>query len=160
MAIKRSSKVSSSFSSSSMTDLIFLLLVFFVLATTMIKVNNVVQLTLPSSSSQDGDPSVVTLMVNADDSEDGYIYAVQNEKYDNINQANAALRSIYRERMEGSAGYESLYLSLHCDEKEVNYGSFVAVLDMINDVNSALKTELAGAVEQPYRIVLATKDAR
>ena len=143
-----------------MTDLIFLLLVFFVLATTLIKTNNIVQLTLPTSSSQDGDPSVVTLAVNADDSEDGFIYAVQNEKYENINQANAALRNIYNERMPVEGRYESLYLSLHCDESAVNYGAFVGVLDMINEVNSALKQSAAGNIEQPYRIVLATKDAK
>lgn len=160
MAIKRSSKVSSSFSASSMTDLIFLLLVFFVLATTMIKTNNIVQLTLPTSASQDGDPSVVSLSVNADDSEDGFVYAVQNDLYDNINEANAALRTIYRERMAAMEGYESLYLSLHCDEKAVSYGAFVGVLDMINEVNGALKMETANTVEQPYRIVLATKEAK
>ena len=63
MAIKRSSKIDSSFSASSMTDLVFLLLVFFVLATTLINPNNAVKLTLPSSSSTMGDPSAVSISV-------------------------------------------------------------------------------------------------
>ena len=83
MAIKRSSKVDSSFSSSSMTDLIFLLLVFFILATTLINPNNAVKLTLPSSSSQEGDPSVIALSVVGDArSESGYSYTInRNESY-------------------------------------------------------------------------------
>ena len=44
MAIKRSSKVSTQFSASSMTDLVFLLLIFMVLATTMINPNNAVKI--------------------------------------------------------------------------------------------------------------------
>ena len=73
MAIKRSSKIDSSFSSSSMTDLVFLLLVFFILATTLINPNNAVRLTLPSSSSQEGDPSVIALSVVGNvRSESGY----------------------------------------------------------------------------------------
>ena len=75
MAIKRSSKVDASFSSSSMTDLIFLLLVFFILATTLINPNNAVKLTLPSSSSDEGDPSVISLsVVGATDDESEYLY--------------------------------------------------------------------------------------
>ena len=66
MAIKRSSKANASFSASSMTDLVFLLLVFFILATTLINPNNAVRLTLPSSSSQEGDPSVISLSVVGD----------------------------------------------------------------------------------------------
>ena len=46
-----------------MTDLVFLLLVFFVLATTLINPNNAVKLTLPSSSSTMGDPSSVSISV-------------------------------------------------------------------------------------------------
>ena len=86
MAIKRSSKSNSSFSSSSMTDLVFLLLVFFILATTLINPNNAVRLTLPSSSSQEGDPSVISLSVVGDrTSPSGYQYVINSdEKYTEV----------------------------------------------------------------------------
>ena len=51
MAIKRGSKVEVGFSASSMTDLIFLLLLFMMLSTTLIN-PNAVKLTLPKSSNQ------------------------------------------------------------------------------------------------------------
>lgn len=51
MAIKRGSKVDKSFSSASMTDLIFLLLLFMLIATTLIN-PNAIKLILPKSSNQ------------------------------------------------------------------------------------------------------------
>ena len=50
MAIKHGSKIDSSPSSASMTDLMFLLLVFLMIATTLIN-SNAIQLSLPKSSS-------------------------------------------------------------------------------------------------------------
>ena len=55
MAIKRGSKVDKSFSSASMTDLIFLLLLFMLIATTLINPNAIkpvsyTHLTLPTNS--------------------------------------------------------------------------------------------------------------
>ena len=97
MAIKRSSKSNSSFSSSSMTDLVFLLLVFFILATTLINPNNAVRLTLPSSSSQEGDPSVISLSVVGDKSSaSGYLYVINaDEKYTSVSEVAGALRVHY-----------------------------------------------------------------
>ena len=51
MAIRRGSKVNSAFSSASMTDLMFLLLVFMLIATTLIN-PNALKLTLPTSNNQ------------------------------------------------------------------------------------------------------------
>ena len=51
MAIRRGSKVSSAFSAASMTDLMFLLLVFMLIATTLIN-PNALKLTLPTSNNQ------------------------------------------------------------------------------------------------------------
>ncbi len=49
MAIRRGSKVEKSFSAASMTDLMFLLLLFLLIATTLIN-PNALKLTLPKSS--------------------------------------------------------------------------------------------------------------
>ena len=113
MAIKRSSKIDSSFSSSSMTDLIFLLLVFFILATTLINPNNSVKLTLPSSSSQEGDPSVISLSVVGDQtSPSGYRYVInRNEEYNDVMEVAGALRVHYA-KYDGRAEEERPYISL------------------------------------------------
>ena len=78
-----------------MTDLIFLLLVFMVLATTMINPNNAVKLTLPSSSSEEGDPSVISLsVVGEPSSESGYRYVINgDEEYFSVGEVAGALKT-------------------------------------------------------------------
>ncbi|MBO5895497.1 MAG: biopolymer transporter ExbD [Alistipes sp.] len=144
MAIKRSSKIDSSFSSSSMTDLVFLLLVFFILATTLINPNNAVRLTLPSSSSQEGDPSVIALSVVGNvRSESGYTYTInRNESYDTVDQVAIALKSHYA-KFEGRAEEDMPYISLRCDEK-VTVDALVEIIDLTR--------------EEKYKMVLATKE--
>ncbi|MDR1985158.1 MAG: biopolymer transporter ExbD [Prevotellaceae bacterium] len=51
MAIKRNTRVSTEFSSSSMSDLVFLLLIFFLITSTLIN-NNALDLLLPKSTNQ------------------------------------------------------------------------------------------------------------
>lgn len=144
MAIKRSSKVDSSFSPSSMTDLIFLLLVFFILATTLINPNNAVKLTLPSSSSQEGDPSVIALSIVGDrTSESGYKYVInRDEAYNNLSEVAGALR-VHFAKYEGVPQEEKPYISLRCDEK-VTVDALVEIIDLTR--------------EEKYKMVLATKD--
>lgn len=146
MAIKRSSKVDSSFSSSSMTDLIFLLLVFFILATTLINPNNAVKLTLPSSSSEEGDPSVIALSVVGDvSSPSGYKYFINStEEYNEVTEVAAALRLHYAE-YEGRPMEDRPYISLRCDEK-VTVDALVEIIDLTR--------------EEEYKMVLATKEKR
>ena len=146
MAIKRSSKVDSSFSSSSMTDLIFLLLVFMVLATTMINPNNAVKLTLPSSSSEEGDPSVISLsVVGEQSSESGYRYVINgDEEYFNVGEVAGALKTKY-DAYAALPEQEKPYISLRCDEK-VTVDALVEIIDLTR--------------EQKYKMVLATKEKR
>ncbi len=146
MAIKRSSKVDSSFSSSSMTDLIFLLLVFMVLATTMINPNNAVKLTLPSSSSEEGDPSVISLsVVGEQSSESGYRYVINgDEEYFSVGEVAGALKTKY-DAYAALPEQEKPYISLRCDEK-VTVDALVEIIDLTR--------------EQKYKMVLATKEKR
>ena len=51
MALKRTSKVDASFSMSSMTDIVFLLLIFFLVTSTLIN-PNALKLLLPKSTGQ------------------------------------------------------------------------------------------------------------
>ena len=146
MAIKRSSKVDASFSSSSMTDLIFLLLVFFILATTLINPNNAVKLTLPSSSSDEGDPSVISLsVVGATDDESEYLYIINGrEEYREVGEVAAALK-LKSEEYANRPEEEKPYISLRCDEK-VTVDALVEIIDLTR--------------EEKYKMVLATKDKK
>lgn len=129
-----------------MTDLIFLLLVFFILATTLINPNNAVKLTLPSSSSEEGDPSVIALSVVGDAaSPSGYKYYINSdEAYDAVTEVAAALRNHYAE-YEGRPVEEQPYISLRCDEK-VTVDALVEIIDLTR--------------EEEYKMVLATKEKR
>lgn len=129
-----------------MTDLIFLLLVFFILATTLINPNNSVKLTLPSSSSQEGDPSVISLSVVGDQtSPSGYRYVInRNEEYNDVMEVAGALRVHYA-KYDGRAEEERPYISLRCDEK-VTVDALVEIIDLTR--------------EEKYKMVLATKDKR
>ncbi|MBO5830592.1 MAG: biopolymer transporter ExbD [Alistipes sp.] len=153
MAIKRSSKIDSSFSSSSMTDLVFLLLVFFVLATTLINPNNAVKLTLPSSSSTMGDPSAVTISVLSRPS--GYVYVFngkQNNAHEDIAELASELNAYYEMNMIESG--KSLIVSVHCEKGVTTVDALLDIIDMINDENKR-SGDIAPGVQR-YKMVLAT----
>ncbi len=62
MAVKKRNKVSAEFSMSSLTDIIFLLLIFFMLTSSMIQIN----IELPESSSKTVAPTDYTVMMTKD----------------------------------------------------------------------------------------------
>ena len=127
-----------------MTDLVFLLLVFFILATTLINPNNAVKLTLPSSSSQEGDPSVIALSVIGDSSSpSGYRYVInRDEQYQEVSEVAGALRVHYAEYADRPEE-DRPYISLRCDEK-VTVDALVEIIDLTR--------------EEKYKMVLATKE--
>ena len=132
MAIKRGSKVDKSFSSSAMTDLMFLLLIFMLIATTLIN-PNALKLELPKSSNQLKDKAITTVSIEQKGSE--YIYYVELDKVSGIEGVERALKS----RLEGQ---ESPTVSLHCDKK-------VAVDEVVKVMNIAK--------DNGYRLILATQ---
>ena len=71
MAIKHGSKVDKSYSSASMTDLMFLLLLFLLIATTLIN-PNALKLMLPKSANQLKDKAITTVSIQQAGS--GYNY--------------------------------------------------------------------------------------
>ncbi len=143
MAIKRSSKVSTQFSASSMTDLVFLLLIFMVLATTMINPNNAVKLTLPSSSSEEGDPSIISLsVVPSTEVASAYVYTINgDEEYATVDEVRTALASHYAKYAE-LPEEEKPSISLRCDEK-VTVDALMEIVDITR--------------ENKYKMVVATK---
>lgn len=62
MAVKKRNKTSAEFSMSSLTDIIFLLLIFFMLTSNMIQIN----IELPESSSKTVAPTNYTVMMTTD----------------------------------------------------------------------------------------------
>lgn len=65
MALKRRSKVNPNFSMSSMTDIVFLLLIFFMVTSTLIA-PNALKLLLPQSSNQTSASPVATVSISQD----------------------------------------------------------------------------------------------
>lgn len=74
MAIKRSSKVETSFGAASMTDLMFLLLIFLLVATTLIN-TNALKILLPKSANQAADRPTTTISVT-----DNLIYYLDKQE--------------------------------------------------------------------------------
>ena len=119
MAIKHGSKVDKSFSAASMTDLMFLLLLFMLIATTLIN-PNAIRLILPKSSNQLKDKAMTTVSIQ--DTGCGYRYYVETEDVGSLDGVERTLRT----RLEGQ---ENPTVSLHCD-KTVAFDEVVAMMRM------------------------------
>ncbi|MBQ7856461.1 MAG: biopolymer transporter ExbD [Alistipes sp.] len=132
MAIKRGSKVDKSFSSSAMTDLMFLLLIFMLIATTLIN-PNALKLMLPQSSNQLKDKAITTVSIQHKGG--SYDYYVELDKVAGI----AGIEQALRTRLEGQT---EPTVSLHCDKT-------VAVDEVVKVMNVAK--------DNGYRLILATQ---
>lgn len=131
MAIKRGSKVDKSFSSSAMTDLMFLLLIFMLIATTLIN-PNALKLMLPKSSNQLKDKAITTVSIQQ--SGKGYNYYVELEKVDGMAGIERALKARLADQTDPT-------VSLHCDKT-------VAVDEVVKVMNIAKDND--------YKLILAT----
>lgn len=118
MAIRRGSKINASFSSASMTDLMFLLLVFMLIATTLIN-PNALKLTLPTSNNQIKEKPYTTVSITSD-----LQYYVENEAVQF-----GELENTLRNRMEGA---QTPTVSLHAD-KSVPIDNVVKVMNIAKD---------------------------
>ncbi len=131
MAIKRGSKVDKSFASSSMTDLMFLLLLFLLIATTLIN-PNALKLMLPKSSNTLKDKAVTT--VSIEPTAEGYRYYVELDQVEGIEGVEQTLLTLLE-------GEENPTISLHCDKS-------VAVDEVVKVMNVAKRNN--------YLLILAT----
>ncbi len=123
MALKRRNKVEATFAMSSMTDLIFLLLLFFVMASTMSSPNDI-KINLPQSSSKTTTRQVVAKV--SIDNLGNYFVALGKEKPIAIapDDLEAYLCSIQQQD-------SSMYVALHADQ-DIAYKEVVRVLDIAN----------------------------
>ncbi|MCQ2347114.1 MAG: biopolymer transporter ExbD [Paludibacteraceae bacterium] len=134
MALKRRNRVEATFSMSSMTDLIFLLLLFFVMASTMSSPNDL-KINLPQSRSKTTTRQVVAKV--SIDNLGNYFVALGKEKPLPINSEDleAYLSSV-------QATDSTMYVALHADQ-DIAYKEVVHVLDIAN--------------EHKMKVVIATK---
>ncbi|MBQ5984709.1 MAG: biopolymer transporter ExbD [Bacteroidales bacterium] len=88
MALKRNTKVDASFSVSSMTDIVFLLLIFFLVTSTLIN-PNALKLLLPKSTGQIGAKATVSVSIK-DWQNDTYTYHINGDQtplpYDQVEE--------------------------------------------------------------------------
>lgn len=128
MAIKHISKINSSFSSSSMTDLVFLLLIFMLLATTLIN-PNALKLSLPKATNQLKEKPYTTVSITADGR-----FFIETEEVP-FSQLEAALQVKVGQ-------LENPTIALHAD-KRVAWDEVVKVLKIAN--------------QNKYKVIAATQ---
>ena len=133
MAIKTRNKIGVSFNSSSMSDLVFLLLIFFMLTSTLVA-PNAIKLLLPSSSSKTMAKQTVTVYIN-----DLYQYYV-----DETPVTDEDLSSVISTRIGDQADATIVLRS----DKSVPVQYVVNVIDAVNEINNA--------TQQNHKVILAT----
>jgi len=123
MALKRRNKIEAGFSMASMTDIIFLLLLFFVISSTMSSPNDI-KINLPQSNANtSSSPVIAKVSINA---EGQYFIAKGNARPESIDPE--LLESYI---MNMVAKDTTTYIALHADQN-VPYKEVVRVLDIAN----------------------------
>lgn len=129
MALTRRSKVDSSFSMSSMTDIVFLLLIFFMITSTLVTPFAQKNLQLPLSDHQTSAKPNTTISVTSD-----LQYFVEDEQVD-FGEIEAKLKQILEINPD-------TYIALHVDESVP-----FSVVGKIRDI----------AIRNRYKLILATR---
>lgn len=136
MALKKRIKVEAGFAMSSMTDIIFLLLLFFIMASTMSSPNDI-KLNLPSSKANSSTKLVIAKV--SIDADGNYFVAKGNSKPEAISPdllENYILNLVAQDT--------TTFISLHAD-MDIAYKEVVRVLDIAN--------------QHKLKLVIATKKA-
>ena len=120
--LKRNSKISAEFSMSSMTDIIFLLLLFFMITSTVVQ-TNAIKVLLPQSSKQETQKTIIRLTIDADLN---FYVGKGNEK-----DTPVAFEDIEPFLLMTDAQEDEMYVALYADES-VPYREIVRLLDVAN----------------------------
>ena len=132
MALKRRNKVNAAFSMSSMTDIVFLLLIFFMVTSTLIA-PNALKLLLPQSNNQTSAKAITTISITKDLKY--YINDNNNMKRVAYNEIEPFLRNKY------GSGNDDIFIALHADQS-------VPVNEVVKMMNIARRNK--------YKMILAT----
>jgi biopolymer transport protein ExbD len=122
MALKRKTRINESFSMASMTDVIFLLLIFFMVTSTVV-MPNAIKLTLPQAKKQTTEKPVSMVTIDADLN---YYVAYRNQKEKQLSLDDITL--FLKERYEKEP---EMFVALYADES-VPYREIVKILDIAN----------------------------
>ena len=133
MAIKTRNRINVAFNSSSMSDLVFLLLIFFMLTSTLVA-PNAIKLLLPSSSSKTMAKQTLTVYIN-----EHFQYYVDETPVTDEELASSISAKI--------GGQTEATIVLRSD-KTVPVQYVVNVIDAVNDINNA--------TQQNHKVILAT----
>ena len=128
MAIRSSNKINPSFSMSSMTDLVFLLLIFFMITSTLVS-PNALKLLLPQSNNQTSAKATTSISITKD-----FRYYIETNPVTSL----AELEQQLAQKLEGVSDPT---ISLHVD-KSLPMEKVVEVMNI--------------AARNKYRMILAT----
>jgi biopolymer transport protein ExbD len=125
MALKRKKKTLAEFSMASMTDMIFLLLIFFMITSTVV-VPNAIKVVLPQSAQQTAAKPLTRVTIDAN--MNYYVaYGKQKEHKVSFEEITPFLQDCYNKEPE-------IYVALYADET-IPYKEVVRVLDIANKNN-------------------------
>jgi biopolymer transport protein ExbD len=134
MALKRNTRVDASFSVSSMTDIVFLLLIFFLVTSTLIN-PNALKLLLPKSTGQIGAKATVSVSIK-DWHNDTYTYHI------NGNETPLPYTEVEEELVNHLQSEEDPTFAIYSDET-VPVGEVVSIMNI--------------AKRNHYKVILATQ---
>lgn len=134
MAIRSRNKRKAEFNATSMSDLVFLLLIFFMITSTLIS-PNAIKLLLPSSSSKTMSKQNVTIYIN-----DQFDFYLEKRRVEDEN-----LESVLAQALQV---YDQGTVVLRSD-KSVPVQYVVTVIDAVNQINKGRLTK--------HKVILATK---
>ena len=136
MALKRRTKVNESFSMASMTDVIFLLLIFFMVTSTVV-IPNAIKVPLPQAKQQTAAKPLTRVTIDA--SLNYYVaFGKQKEIQVTYEEITPFLQDCYNKEPE-------MFVALYADET-VPYKEIVKILNIAN--------------ENKFKMVLATRPQR
>jgi biopolymer transport protein ExbD len=133
MALKRRTKVNEAFSMASMTDVIFLLLIFFMVTSTVV-IPNAIKVTLPQAQKQTAAKPLTRVTIDAN--LNYYVaFGKQKEVQVSFDEITPFLQDSYAKETE-------MFVALYADET-VPYKEIVKILNIAN--------------ENKFKMVLATR---
>ncbi len=144
MAIKMQNKVDTTFSATSMSDLVFLLLIFFMLTSTMVS-PNAINLVLPKSNS---DKQLVSKNIEVYINEDLQYFVNPEGSNAQAIPYESLLPALEEAAAQDNSGMKSIILRA---DKSVPVENVVALMDVLNQLNESYPEE------ERYKMVLATE---
>lgn len=131
MNIRGRNKISTEFNTSSMTDLVFLLLIFFMILSTLVKQNNVIDMNLPKSTSTKVSSSKVVVSIDKN-----LVYRV-----DNTVVTKEQIAPMLQQKLGAADGKSRVEIAM---DETVPHSYFVELVDIVS-------------VQNGYKISIQTK---